>query len=400
MTERGGQTNPVRGATEGGVAGDIPAAVNREIYVAPTIDAERNKITTAIIPVACWRIDDVRFEFDSSFVRPETRDDIGQLKKLRDDHRTEIAPAQPNGKLVAVFPPLSIFGHADPTGSDDYNKTLSGRRAQAIYALLTRRTDLWEDLYAHPHGDDRWGLKSVQIMLTDLGLSKDGATDGTPDQATKIAVQNFQRAKGLQPDGDPGPQTRQKLFAAYMDALCGPDFVLDKRDFLARGEDSGGKGDYQGCSEFNPLFLFSQTEETEFAQPGNKQRRDAENSPNRRVMVLLFRPGGKVTASKWPCPRAKEAAGGCRKRFWSDGEKRRGSRLPQERRAFEKTQDTFACRFYDRLSNNSPCERTGKRVFASWDVSEVEPTDAEFAEGPPDDIPPPQNDKPSQPKNL
>jgi hypothetical protein len=31
-------------------------------------------------------------------------------------------------------------------------------------------------------------------------------------------------------------------------------------------------------------------------------------------------------------------------------------RLPDERREFSKTKDTFACRFYDRLSNTSPCE--------------------------------------------
>jgi len=28
--------------------------------------------------------------------------------------------------------PLSVFGHADPVGSDDYNKALSGRRAMAV----------------------------------------------------------------------------------------------------------------------------------------------------------------------------------------------------------------------------------------------------------------------------
>ena len=30
---------------------------------------------------------------------------------------------------------LSVFGHADPTGNDDYNKALSGRRAAAIRTM-------------------------------------------------------------------------------------------------------------------------------------------------------------------------------------------------------------------------------------------------------------------------
>ena len=73
-------------------------------------------------------------------------------------------------------------------------------------------------------------------------------------------------------------------------------------------------------------------------------------------MVLLFRPGSRVKPEKWACPRAKESDVGCRKRFWSDGELRRSNRLPEDRREFKQTKDTFACRFYQRLANNSPCE--------------------------------------------
>jgi tetratricopeptide (TPR) repeat protein len=61
---------------------------------------------------------------------------MAELKKLIDEHTTR-------GKK----PPLSIFGHADPVGDDDYNKKLSGRRAAAIYALIARRPDIWEDIF-------------------------------------------------------------------------------------------------------------------------------------------------------------------------------------------------------------------------------------------------------------
>ena len=71
-------------------------------------------------------------------------------------------------------------------------------------------------------------------------------------------------------------------------------------------------------------------------------------------MVFLFRPGTKVNPQRWPCPRAKEGVAGCRKRFWSDGEKRRS--FQAARREFKDAQDTFACRFYQRLSDKSPCE--------------------------------------------
>ncbi len=41
--------------------------------------------------------------------------------------------------------------------------------------------------------------------------------------------------------------------------------------------------------------------------------------------------------------------------LFSDGEKRRSNQA--ERREFQKTKDTFACRFYQRMVEDSPCER-------------------------------------------
>jgi len=144
----------------------------------------------------------------------------------------------------------------------------------------------------------------------------------------------------------------------YMDKICvdgtGQPFVVPKSGFLARGADPQGKGDFQGCGEFNPILLFSQEENKALGEPDRKAERDLENAPNRRVVVFLFRPDSKVTAAKWPCPRATETTAGCRKRFWSDGEKRRTPTA--ERRHYEDSQDTFACRFYDRIARGSPCE--------------------------------------------
>jgi hypothetical protein len=155
-----------------------------------------------------------------------------------------------------------------------------------------------------------------------------------------------------------------------MDKLCTPParlkegkgppakiFKLEKTDFLGQGKDKGGKADYQGCSEFNPILLLSERDEQKFKAPELEPDRNKENATNRRVVVFLFRPGSHVSTAKWPCPRAAEGVAGCKKRFWSDGEKRRTERLPDERRTFQKGEDTFACRFYHRMSQGSPCER-------------------------------------------
>ena len=153
---------------------------------------------------------------------------------------------------------------------------------------------------------------------------------------------------------------RKDLFGQYMEKLCGAELKLEKRDFLGRGEDAGGKGDFQGCSEFSPVLIFSQEEQKKFDRDKDKTARNDANKTNRRVVVLIFRKGSRVTPSKWPCPRVNEGVAGCRKRFWSDGERRRSERLPDKQRKFEESRNTFACRFYQRLTDNSPCEREVK----------------------------------------
>ncbi len=294
------------------------------MLVGSSTSNERNLFSLEVIPVACWRVDDLRFAFNSSFVRPETAGEIARLKDLREQHRKTI-----NG--VDVYPPLSIFGHADPVGSDTLNKTLSGHRAMAIYGLLTRTTSIWNTLYSSPEVGDDWTKARARATMVDFVGS------------------------------DPGDLTQ--LFKLYMDAVCGRDFVLDKKEDFLAGTDADGKGDYQGCSRFNPTLIFSKKESDRFDQSTDHTERDNENASNRRVMALLFRPGTRITASKWPCPRAKEGYSGCVKRFWSDGDKRRFTQLEDDRRLFESTADTFACLFYQRLTDSSPCERARKNVW-------------------------------------
>lgn len=336
------QTELIHRVLEGGVAAQHPAQVVPDALVGPATAQESNALQQAIVAVACWSLNDIRFEFDSSFVLPQAANELPHLAFLRRLH--------PDA-------PLSVFGHADPVGSDEYNKTLSGRRAQAIYGLLVRDASLWEDLAAHPFGGDQWGVKMTQTMLEAVGFSP-GAIDGQQGPETTEALRQFQNEQGLTPDGVAGPQTRSSLFLAYMDVLCRDEtdqpFQFAPADFLAQGSDGGGKGDYQGCGEFNPLLMFSQEENARFEQADDKTARNRENAPNRRVIVFLFRPGSRSDPGRWPCPRVKEGTAACRKRFFVDAPARRT--FQAQRRVFEQTHDTFACRFYQRIAGRSPCE--------------------------------------------
>jgi len=346
------------------MAATHPTADSPALPVGASTSGQFNTARLPLIPIACWRLEDVRFVFDSSFVSPDARDEMQLLAALIHDHTKDSIP-----------PPISVFGHADPTGTDDYNKYLSGRRAAVIYGMLTRRSEVWEDLYSDggqfskPVQGDKWGLQSIQTMLTELGFP--AAVDGQMGPETQGAVKNFQSQNGLPASGTPDAATRKKLYLAYMDQICvdqsSAPYQIDKvTGFLGRNADPGGKADFQGCGEFNPTLIFSDQENTQFEQDQDKTVRDAVNQPNRRVVVLLFRPGSQVLTSKWPCPLAKEDTAGCRNRFWSNGDARRNTRLPDQERKYELTKDTFACRFYDRLTHLSPCEHTGKPLALQW----------------------------------
>jgi peptidoglycan hydrolase-like protein with peptidoglycan-binding domain len=353
-----------------------------EIALAPALNEAEEPLNTlrpALMAVACWRLDDQHFEFDSSFILPGAGNELRRLAELHADYAES---------------PMSIFGHADPVGSEQHNKQLSGNRARALFALLTRDIDAWEELF-HEHG---WGLASTQQVLIELNqaqLEQNPAADSDPDDPLflgpadgkdtavwKQGVKRFQREQGLGVDGTAGKQTRHKLYELYMDRLAakqdGTPFSVTADRFLGEGKDKKGKAAFQGCSEFNPIILLSEADNQQVDGGDDPHfTRNFLNAPNRRVVLYFFPPGLKIDVEKWPCPRASEGTSGCRKRFWSDHQTRlkpdktltRSYGPIPSRPDLVPKQDTFACRFYDRFARRSPCEAG----FDEWIVQLVFP---------------------------
>lgn len=327
-----------------------------------------------LIATGCMGVPNKGFEFDSSFLNPSTQGKFTRfvkLMRLTRDHDT----AQPQR-----LPPVSVFGHADPTGNDDYNKELSGRRALAVYGLLIRDPDIWDALFLKTFGGDRWGMRSIRFMLSVIkGPDGQPFFTGEPDgddpdldAQTRQALDAYEDARNLPKSGFgpfPPPKTRKAMYLEYMDILChdetGRGFQLDPvQHFIARQKDKKThRGDVQGCGEFNPIFLLSKAEEDLFASSKNFD--DARNelyAKDRRVIIYIFKHDTDVDIGKgfWPCPEAKSGAGECRKRFWSDSDAR--LKRGDDQREFKDKQDTMACRFYHGFAHNSPCE-TGGRLW-------------------------------------
>lgn len=280
--------------------------------LAPTDeDAATNRLRDPFRPVAAWQLADHHFRFDSSLLLPSMAEDLVELVAL-----------------CRMLPgcPMTIYGHADPAGEEGYNKLLSGRRATALYALLTRQADLFDYLATHPLGADDWGKSDI---------------------ATATMRQHLDQT------GDPAGQsvTKTQLYRRYMDAVCRDEanspFEIPAGAFLGHGKDSLGKGDYHGCSEFNPVVVFSAAEAERYQQPSQTAARNEANAPNRRVTVFFFPEGTEIDLDRWPCPRANEGVKACRKRFWSDAKVRLAN--GPGHREYPTAPDTFGCRFYDRL---------------------------------------------------
>jgi OmpA family/Putative peptidoglycan binding domain len=345
MTDK--QGSPIISHSETGVTGEHSRAEESAFLVAAsTSKKNKNTIRLPIMPVACWKVEEICFDFDRAFVKKGAKDAFQRFADLRKKH--------PNA-------PISIFGHADPVSNDRYNKKLSENRAKAVYGVLTRKAETWQQIC-----DDKEDVKYLQNKLTSIGHDP-GPIDGIIGRKTKAAI------------------------TSYMNELCG-DFKLKNSDFLGEG-----KCAYQGCSEFNPLRMFSKKMNEAFKNKDRKAERDLENEPNRRVIAFLFRPGTKMDSSKWPCPLAAEGITGCKKQFWSDAKKRRAFQeqareynalklhqptdVPFElgtddffsfeiedddaetAETYKISNDTFACRFYESLARHSPCEQLADPII-------------------------------------
>src|SRR5690349_10004947 len=97
----------VQSESEVGIAAIHPADPPRIALVGPSTDTQFNTIQNFISPIACWRVEDLLFDFDSSFVKPVGQRDLRELKQLRERLKRLAGGTE-------LRPPLSIFGHADP----------------------------------------------------------------------------------------------------------------------------------------------------------------------------------------------------------------------------------------------------------------------------------------------
>ncbi len=256
--------------------------------------------------ITCCRIPGTTFAYDSSFVHPTVVHSLKRLEDALEEH--------PDARIM-------IFGHTDRCGPPLYNKKLSDRRAQSVYAFITNQPDIWEDLYQ----EERWGDAALRSILADLGFDPGSSADGA-DPGMDSAVRAYQGSKPELPaNGDAGPETRRAMFLDYMTGVH--DIRVTQEQFV--------EPRFMGCGEFNPTVG---PNDHELANGGRGERPG--NLPNRRVVFYLFRRAPRDI----PCRLG--AIERCRREIARDADQRTNRHpLP-----------TFACSFYDRIAAHCRCE--------------------------------------------
>ncbi|MBP1730035.1 MAG: hypothetical protein H6Q55_464 [Deltaproteobacteria bacterium] len=284
-----------------------------------------NTYEVHIYPVACWKTEDTCFDFNSFFVNSNSWKSFSGFKTQREYLLRRIS------KVYGDHPLLALFGHADPVGKDLDNKALSEKRAQSIFGVLTKRVSIWKKLFATPAS-----IKALQDRLKQYGCYT-GAINGLFDSDTETAV------------------------AAYMEKIC-PGLKLTDSDFV----DKGAKA-CQGCSELNPLRMFSKEEWQDLNLPKNHKERDSRNAMNRRAMGFYFRPIPQSLLREWPC-KAHPDIGACYAQRFPD-DKNRAAYQPGKSRLYPAPpKDTFRCQFYGQLAESSPCEKGVAQEKQKWQI--------------------------------
>ena len=236
---------------------------------------------------ACVTIPGVTFGYDMSFIRPSV---VGYLQELE--------------KKVAEYPEakLIVFGHTDKVGSEAYNKSLSERRAESVYAFITNDTATWERLYQ----EEDWGEPVLSEILADIGSYYDPEEAGSFEEA----VYRFQVSRVLEGNGKADKATRKLLFQEYMmgkhDVELTPSQFIDPK--------------FMGCGEFNPVIDVAGSAEL-----------------NRRVVFYLLH---EQRTPNIPC--ALGDLSPCRKQIVDEDPRKTA---------------TFRCSFYDSIA--STCESGG-----------------------------------------
>lgn len=277
-------------------------------------------VTLVLTPYfRCFEVPGAAFDFERSFPRSAVLPAIASIvaQIARDPGRRAM-----------------VFGHTDRTGSEEANKQLSERRAEAVRCLLSHDAERWAQLFRgdrSPLVPERWGAFEIQHMLNALGCGdaagKPLDEDGVLGQRSSEALARFQRGaypgrlpeqKALPATGRLDDATTEQLFLAYARRATPTPVAQDR--FVPVGGSP-----FMGCGGFNPFTV------------------DDSDAESRRAVVFVFDPAAEPTGL--PCKIGD--VGPCRAA--SRAPRTPADPTPPDERA------PYRCGAYRSVSSDCPC---------------------------------------------
>ena len=176
-----------------------------------------------------------------------------------------------------------IAGHADTSGPDAYNLTLSKKRANAVYHAIMGNRSEWVAISQAQHKPEDYQLIFKWAADVYEWDCDPGPVDNNPGPQTEKATKNFQAiyntefAGSIAVDGIVGPETWGAIFDVYMDMV---EQILDT--------DDDGMAKLRATLHFLGPKVVGCGENFPIEEPRKTNYR---SRVNRRVEILFFDPG-------------------------------------------------------------------------------------------------------------
>lgn len=167
-------------------------AINERLDRLQAVAGEKTMIKVQQIPLEPTQhimeeVFEVRFDFNKATIKPEYQE---LIKKL--------ATATQENKNIKV----SVVGHTDTAGSNNYNYALGGRRAEAVQKMLIK-----------------YGIPASQIVAVSAG--EEDLAVPTPDNTPNAANRRVRVVKEIHYTEEPKPVPMEIEIEEYSSESCG-----------------------------------------------------------------------------------------------------------------------------------------------------------------------------------
>lgn len=296
---------------------------NADSKLSNLVSGQTNEMTVrSRSSVTVIEMEDINFHFDSAVLLPDYGTDEPQPGTQEQNRITGLAvlyACYKQAEKMEYAQSILAAGHTDKKGTENYNLTLSQKRAENVLYMFTAKRPQWVN-----SSNDQYQVEDVQQILKWISFNfrydcDPGDITNSLNSETTSAILNFQKRYNydfvikkvhannftrvftlISEDGKMGPETWGAFFDMYILELLiimginedGLNEIISKLNFVTKGHACPAPA--VGCGENFPASGASSEDE---------------NSVDRRVEILFFDEGEEPLlechSSRFHCTKSK-----------------------------------------------------------------------------------------------